>query len=245
MKVIILAAGRGSRLGERTANLPKCMCKLCGRTLLNRCLESLEKGGIKREEIAIVTGYKSEVIRIEGVKYFHNPDWEKTNMFVSLTKASEWLEKEPCIVCYSDVVFSSEVIKRITQTKEELVVPYFTKYWELWSKRMKNPLDDLETFKLNSAGQLTEIGLHPEKRVDIQGQYMGLIKFTPESWAAALETIKHPLPKTVEKLDMTTLLNGMIKDGNTISTFPNDEMWLECDTGDDIEFYEKEFTDKL
>ncbi len=245
MKVIILAAGRGSRLGERTANLPKCMCTLCGKTLLDRCLESLEKGGIKRGEIAIVTGYKSEVIKIEGAKYFHNPDWEKTNMFVSLTKASEWLQKEPCIVCYSDVVFSSEVIKRITRTKEELVVPYFTKYWELWSKRMDNPLDDLETFKLDANGELIEIGLHPDKREDIQGQYMGLIKFTPESWTAALETIKHPLPKTVEKLDMTTLLNGMIKDGNIITTFPNDEMWLECDTGDDIEFYEKEFSDKL
>ena len=245
MKVIILAAGRGSRLGERTANLPKCMCELCGRTLLDRCLESLEKGGIKRSEIAIVTGYKNEIINIEGVNYFHNADWEKTNMFMSLTKASEWLEKESCIVCYSDVVFSSEVIRRIVKTTEELVVPYYTGYWELWSKRMENPLEDLETFKLNDKSQLIEIGLHPEKREDIQGQYMGIIKFTSKSWAAALETIKHPLPKSVEKLDMTTLLNGMIKDGNTITTFPNDEMWLECDTGDDIEFYEKEFADML
>lgn len=245
MKVIILAAGRGSRLGERTANLPKCMCKLCGRTLLDRCIESLEKGGTDRSEIAVVTGYKSELIKIDGANYFHNADWEKTNMFMSLTKASEWLEKEPCIVCYSDVVFSPNVIKRLVKTTGDLVVPYYTGYWELWSMRMEDPLDDLETFKLNDKSQLTEIGLHPKKRGDIQGQYMGIIKFTPKSWAAALETIKRPLPKTVEKLDMTTLLNGMIKDGNVIEAFPNDEMWLECDTGDDIEFYEKEFTDKL
>ena len=245
MKVIILAAGRGSRLGERTANLPKCMCELCGRTLLDRCLESLENGGIRRDEIAVVTGYKSELIKIEGAKYFHNSDWEITNMFMSLTKASEWLEKEPCIVCYSDVVFSPEVIKRIVKMTESLVVPYFTGYWELWSMRMPNPLDDLETFKLNTDGKLIEIGLRPENREDIQGQYMGIIKFTPESWAAALKTIKHPLPKTVARLDMTTLLNAMIKDNNEIATFPNDEMWLECDTGEDIEFYEKEFADKL
>ena len=42
MKTIILAAGRGSRLGERTKDRPKCMCTLLGRTLLEqlpgRCL---------------------------------------------------------------------------------------------------------------------------------------------------------------------------------------------------------------
>ena len=37
MKIIILAAGRGSRMGERTNNLPKCMCKLLGKPLLVRC----------------------------------------------------------------------------------------------------------------------------------------------------------------------------------------------------------------
>ena len=36
MKIIILAAGRGSRMGERTKNLPKCMCKLLGKPLLVR-----------------------------------------------------------------------------------------------------------------------------------------------------------------------------------------------------------------
>lgn len=41
MKLIILAAGRGSRMGKRTENLPKCMCKLAGKTLLTRCLQTL------------------------------------------------------------------------------------------------------------------------------------------------------------------------------------------------------------
>ena len=53
MKIIILAAGRGSRMGERTNNLPKCMCKLLGKPLLVRCLETLEKANIKKEDICI------------------------------------------------------------------------------------------------------------------------------------------------------------------------------------------------
>ena len=57
MKVIILAAGRGSRLGERTKDRPKCMVEICGKTILERCISSLEEAGIHRDDIAIVTGY--------------------------------------------------------------------------------------------------------------------------------------------------------------------------------------------
>ena len=75
MKTIILAAGRGSRLGERTREKPKCMCTLKGRTLLDRCLETLMQAGIAREEIGIVTGYRSDMFHEPGITYFHNADW--------------------------------------------------------------------------------------------------------------------------------------------------------------------------
>ncbi len=99
MKTIILAAGRGSRLGERTKDRPECMCTLKDRTLLERCLESLGKAGIAREETGIVTGYRSDMFTVPGVQYFHNEIWERTNMFYSLTMAESWLKGEPCLVC--------------------------------------------------------------------------------------------------------------------------------------------------
>ena len=75
MKTIILAAGRGSRLGEQTKDRPKCMCTLQGRTLLDRCLESLSGAGVNPADIGIVTGYRSEMFTVPGVTYFHSPDW--------------------------------------------------------------------------------------------------------------------------------------------------------------------------
>lgn len=35
MKVIILAAGRGSRMNEKTETLPKCMLEVCNKTYYN------------------------------------------------------------------------------------------------------------------------------------------------------------------------------------------------------------------
>lgn len=88
-------------------------------------------------------------ITIDGVTYFHNEDWPTTNMFISLTKAHSWLENDMCIVCYSDIVFTPDCITKLATCNEDMALTYYTEYWNLWSKRMDNPLDDLESFHLS------------------------------------------------------------------------------------------------
>ena len=166
MKVIILAAGRGSRLGERTKDRPKCMVEICGKTILERCISSLEEAGIHRDDIAIVTGYRKDLIRVSGVHYFHNKNWEQTNMFLSMMEAKEWLKAEPCLVCYSDVIFSAHAIKSLAASDAPLAVTYYTGFWELWQMRMEDPLSDLETFKIDSQNMLLEIGKKPHAKED-------------------------------------------------------------------------------
>lgn len=245
MKILILAAGRGSRLGERTKDRPKCMCTLQGRTLLDRCLETLEKAGVAPADIGIITGYRSDMFTVPGVTYFHNPDWEQTNMFVSLTMAREWLQAEPCVVCYSDIVFSPSALRQLMESPAPLAITSYEGYWDLWERRMGNPLEDLETFRADETGRLLEIGGRPARREEIQGQFMGLLRFTPESWMWVEETIRHPLPKPVKKLDMTTLLEGMVRLGHPVQTISTADLWLECDSEQDIEIYERDFSKEL
>ena len=245
MKLILLAAGRGSRLGDLTKEKPKCMCQLAGKTLLERCLITVEKAGFDRKDIAIITGYKREMFSIEGVTYFHNENWEQTNMVASLMKAKEWLEKEPCIICYSDIVFQEDAILSLKQCQADIAITYYTNFWELWSKRFENPLEDLETFRMDSNRKLLEIGEKPRKKEEIEGQYMGLLLFTPKGFEAVKKTMKRPLKKTVEKLDMTTLLNALLEDKEEIIALPIDSLWLECDTEQDIKVYEKYYREFL
>jgi len=221
------------------------MCSLCGRTLLDHCLDVLGRAGISRSNISIVTGYRSNMFQVNGVIYFHNADWEKTNMFHSLTMAREWLERETCIVCYSDIVFAPETIRLLADCPAPLAITSYNGYWNLWKLRMENPLEDLETFRVDGAGRLLEIGLKPNSAADIQGQFMGLLRFTPESWGWVEETIRRPLPKTVDKLDMTTLLQGMLRLGYPVQTISTEALWLECDSERDIEVYEQNFAEEL
>lgn len=80
-RAIILAAGRGSRMGEATASKPKCLNLLAGKELLRWQLESLSKANI--ENVTVVRGYRSYML--EGnFETIDNTRWNETNMVASL-----------------------------------------------------------------------------------------------------------------------------------------------------------------
>jgi choline kinase len=59
-RAIVLSAGKGSRLLPLTAECPKCLVELSGRTLLEWQLDSLFAAGIR--EVLVVTGFRPELV---------------------------------------------------------------------------------------------------------------------------------------------------------------------------------------
>lgn len=60
MKAIILAAGKGTRMGELTNDLPKPMLAVQGKPILEHIIGGIMAAGVK--DFFIVTGYRAEVI---------------------------------------------------------------------------------------------------------------------------------------------------------------------------------------
>ncbi|PYK48280.1 MAG: nucleotidyl transferase, partial [Verrucomicrobia bacterium] len=60
MRALILAAGRGSRMGDLGDDRPKCLIELQGRPLIERQITALRRSGV--EEIGVVRGYRAEMI---------------------------------------------------------------------------------------------------------------------------------------------------------------------------------------
>jgi hypothetical protein len=82
VKVIIIAAGLGSRLNKYTEALPKCMLKFGNKTLLEIQLNIHRELGIN--DISVVRGYKKEKINYEGINYYENTDYQNNNILNSL-----------------------------------------------------------------------------------------------------------------------------------------------------------------
>lgn len=239
MRAIILAAGRGSRLRNITKDKPKCLTKLFGKPLLDWQIEALDGAGISK--IAIVRGYRKEKINIPNGVYFDNDNWDKTNMVMSLYKADEWLQKYECIVSYSDILYRSETIDLLKHANYDISIPYNKNWLKLWKIRFDDPLSDAESFKVNSKGKLLEIGKKSHSIEEIQGQYMGILKFKPNGWIKVKSYLDRLSDLERNKLDMTALLDRLIRIGLEIYTVSSDGNWLEIDSEKDLDLYKREF----
>ena len=123
MKAIILAAGRGNRLGDVAAGRPKCLLQFGAKSLLQRHLEILNDLGTDR--IVIVTGYRHEQIeaalqQVESrapVETFVNPDYAAGSV-VSLHCASDHLsDGTDTILMDADVLYETGVLRSLFNTQ--------------------------------------------------------------------------------------------------------------------------------
>lgn len=234
MKGIILAAGRGTRMGVLTNESPKCLTRLAGRTLLEWQIEAMRKAGI--QDVLIVGGYRKTYLEGYGCEVIGNPRWDLTNMVASLMCASSVLEQETCIVSYSDIVYHPDAVTRLANLNAELAISYDSRWRELWEARFDDPLCDAETFREHN-GCLTDIGRKTADIIDIRGQYMGLLRFSPAGWMKTRRLIGKHDRSAIDSLDMTTLLQKLIGENISVRVVEIEGRWCEVDTEQDLDLY--------
>lgn len=231
---LILAAGRGSRMGGLTSDRPKCLVELGGKTLLEWQLAALARGGAG--DAALVGGYMSRRLEDRGLPMFHNPDWERTNMVRSLLCAGERLERASTVVSYADIVYHPDCVDLLRRAEGDVVLCADTLWQALWTLRFENPLADAETFR-HRGGRLLEIGGRAASLAEIEAQYMGLFRLTPRGYLAVRTLLAELSPEAVDRLDMTAMLRLMLKRGTDIRVVFTAGRWCETDSGADLEAY--------
>ena len=154
-------------------------------------------------------------------------------MLYSLYQARDWLLLDDCIVAYSDIFYTEDSIVPLLNTESDICITYDPNWLEQWSKRFADPLEDAETFNQEN-GWLTDIGRQPKSLNEINGQYMGIIGFSPKGWKQ-VEDFLRLLPNGFDHLDMTSLLSKLIQRNISIQTIPIATEWYEFDSMNDLE----------
>jgi len=236
VRAVILAAGRGSRLGTLGDERPKCLVELANKSLLNRQIAALRGGGMGT--IGIVRGYCAQKIAVSDVVYFNNSRWSETNMVMSLAAAADWLRTGSVIVSYGDIFYRRDLVRDLAAAEGDLVVTFDRDWRRLWSRRFTDPLIDAETFRVDGSGSLVEIGGKTSDIDSIEGQYIGLFKVTPIAWKIIDGLLLQLEPRVRDRLDMTNLLRRLLRFGIPIRTLSTSSHWGEVDSAKDLVLYE-------
>jgi phosphoenolpyruvate phosphomutase len=243
MKAIILAAGMGTRLKHLTENKPKGLLEFNSKSLIEHQLDTLKRCGV--DEVIIVRGYMAHKIDFPGVKYYVNKDYDKTNMVETLFCAEEELEDE-VLVSYADIIYEDNVLTKIMASDHGVSVIVDDNWEEYFTARLGgDPLADAESLIYDERGFIKEIGRKNPELKDVQGQYVGLIKFKGRG-IKILKDVYHRAReeywdkpwqrgRLFQNTYMTDLLQAIIDSEAEVFPVKIHNGWLEFDTVEDYE----------
>ena len=171
--VLILAAGRGRRLGAGAPDLPKILLSFGGRTLLERHLLRLAQAGAG--PVTLVVGYRAELIEAElerlgqrdQVTLIHNPDWQEGSV-VSLDAGRPVLETGgPVVLMDADVLYDQRLIDRLMRSDHP---------GTLLLDRALEPGDEPVKICISAAGRIVDFAKMPEAGYAWHGESVGFFR---------------------------------------------------------------------
>jgi len=243
--MIIVAAGQGTRLRPLTDNKPKCMVEYHNKPIIDYILDVASECNIR--DVAIVNGYKKQVLEkyLENrdITFFTNEKFDTTNMVSTLFNAKDFMNDD-IIISYADIIYKKEILEKLITSNEDFNVVIDKDWRTLWSLRMENPLEDVETLRVVD-GNIVELGKKPNNYDDIEGQYIGLIKISKSTMARvtafyeSLDKGKLYDGQVYDNMYMTSLIQMIIDNLVDVKPVFINGGWIEIDSVEDIRAYNK------
>lgn len=233
MKVLILAAGLGSRLAPITDNVPKSLVPVNGKPIIIKQIENLHENGIT--DITVISGYKAEILeqRLKAaypeIKIINSADYASTNNMYSAYLARNDFNNEAFIMMNADVFYDSSVISALLEFKaENAIVTDIGTYIE-------------ESMKVTAEnGRITQIAKNvPES--EALGASIDVYKLSSEAACAFFTECAYYIEKKGQlKLWSEVALNGILSKV-TFEPCPLVGRWLEIDNHEDLAAAERLF----
>jgi dTDP-glucose pyrophosphorylase len=124
-KAVLLAAGRGTRMRDLTADIPKPMIEVRGKPVLQHIVEGLRGAGV--QEFLIVVGYRADAVRDyfgDGarynvdIKYATQVVQDGTGRIVDL--ARDFTENVPFVLSYGDILVDPHNYKSLVDLDDDV-----------------------------------------------------------------------------------------------------------------------------
>jgi choline kinase len=250
MRPIVIGAGRGSRLGPETDEIPKALVPVMGRPMLEWILDALAAAGFARKDVVFICGYKAEVVRSRYPEftYAYNRDWERNNILLSLLCAREHLQGG-FVSTYADIVYRGSVVKKLADAPHPLVLACDTDWRRRYVDRSLHPETDAE--KMRAEGdRVVELSRRIASE-QASGEFIGVMKATAEGTRAILAAFDEVAQqwssrdqpwregRTFQRAYLIDLFQHMIERGTDFRRVDTHGGYMELDTREDLSCAEK------
>lgn len=219
MDALILAAGRGTRLG--LDETPKCLIRFGEKTLIEYQIQCLRE--LKINKIFVVTGYNSEKIRSilkNSVDYIHNNEFATTNNIHSIHQAKNIVTND-FICIYGDLFFDKKILKKCIESKGDMTLMI-----------EKNLREETTRVKIKD-GKIISVN----KNIDFNkadGNFIGMMKCSKNIKQEFFKSINN-LVKENSQAYYTIAIEDMIEKGRKINFNETDGLsWTDIDTNEDL-----------
>jgi choline kinase len=243
MRVIVIGAGRGRRLMPTTADAPKCFAEVAGRRLIDWTIDAFAENGLT--DICFIGGYQIDKVKAAYPRFTfrENENWEQNNILASLMCAED-LMSEPFICCYSDILFTADIVGRMAASEDDMVLGVDTEWLHRYEGRTDHPPDDAEKVTINGP-RVTHIHRNIPS-AEAHGEYIGVAKFSAGG-AARLREHYHRCRRefagrpwreaaVFEKAYLILLFQEMIERGESFTHVDTPGGYIEVDTQQDFEY---------
>jgi L-glutamine-phosphate cytidylyltransferase len=248
MRAIVIGAGRGSRLGHETNEIPKTLVEVMGRPMLDWVLEALAAGGFSRKDVVFVCGYREDVVRerYPDLTFVRNAGWESNNILLSLLCAREHLE-DGFVSTYADIVYEPAIVDKLVRSPHDIALGCDTAWRRRYVGRTQHPETDAE--KLRAEGRrVIELSRHIEsERAD--GEFIGVMKLTAagaREFLAGFDAARQKHAgqvfregRTFEKAYLIDLLQELLEQGTAMHREDTAGGYMEIDTLEDLSMAER------
>ncbi|MGD0676970.1 MAG: phosphocholine cytidylyltransferase family protein [Polyangiaceae bacterium] len=248
MRPIVIGAGRGSRLGPETDELPKALVPVMGRPMIDWILSALAAAGFTKKDVVFICGYRAEVVRARYPEFTFvvNRDWEHNNILASLMCARDHLNGG-FVSTYADIVYRGSVVRKLVESKDDKVLACDTDWRRRYLDRSLHPESDGEKMRAED-DRIVELSRRiPADRAS--GEFIGVTKFSSSGaleLASAFDVARAQHAgsvwregRTFERAYLIDLFQDMIERGSAFYRVDTNGGYMEIDTREDLACAEK------
>ena len=233
---LLLAAGTGTRLRPVTADAPKCLTEIAGRSILGRVVDNLRAQKIER--LVVVIGHHGARIReflrhstgSMQIDYVFNPEYRTTNNIYSLWLARQQV-RESFLLMESDLVFDASMLTDMLRPDKIAISNIL-------------PWMNGTTVGLHATGRRVA-GFHVGHRTCDAPRYktVNLYSLSLKTWSSVEKRLSRYVSEGRLGEYYEAVFADMVADGSLAfdAVFFDANQWYEIDTLADLEEAEKLF----